>query len=246
MKRLAFALAAMLGLAVASGANAAIVLTFSSIANSQIEFTGNGSTTSFHLTPSLTGLVIPGGPNGIGKDRMFSITSVQNGIGDALGLFGDVTGTFSYSASDITSPGGGVERATLTSVGGPAQLTLGPDTGNVSLTATIDWIDIETKGTGSALNAQGQVNISSVSYSGTNADLIMFANQVAAQGGIGTLSFSFLPTRSLNDLLGPGTFKTGYSGSLTAAPEPGTVAMALTALPLLGLGYCRHRRRVRS
>ena len=61
------------------------------------------------------------------------------------------------------------------------------------------------------------------------------------------LTFQFVPAKSLTALLGPGNFKTTYSGTITTAavPEPSTVVMAFTALPLLGLGYWRRRRQSR-
>ena len=35
----------------------------------------------------------------------------------------------------------------------------------------------------------------------------------------------------------------GEIGAIAAVPEPGTMALACVALPLLGLGYVRNRRR---
>lgn len=56
--------------------------------------------------------------------------------------------------------------------------------------------------------------------------------------------FSFYQTYSIsgfnNDKGSTGSLSAG--SSVTATPEPGTVAMALTALPLLGLAYARRRR----
>ena len=59
-----------------------------------------------------------------------------------------------------------------------------------------------------------------------------------------TSTSAFTVTQTLTFVLQAGA-SINYAGSsnVAAVPEPGTIAMAFTALPLLGLGYWRHRRR---
>jgi hypothetical protein len=64
------------------------------------------------------------------------------------------------------------------------------------------------------------------------------------------ISFSFANVTPSVNITGTtlGAFTSSISGtaSATVTPEPGTIAMALTALPLLGLGAYARRRRARA
>jgi hypothetical protein len=243
MRRLTLALAAMLGLFAATSADAAIVFDIANQLGSSIEFNGDGTTTTITLTPSLNSP-----PNPITGNHDFTITNVHGGVtpigapGSAAGFSGDITGPgFTYSAGDIV-----VNGATQTAALGGAGnvLHLGPDGGGDSLTADIAGINIMTMGTGGTVNFTGTVNLTNISYTGTNTDLLTFLSQTTGpgNGGVASLTFQFIPSKSLTDLLGPGTFDASYSGTLAAVPEPGTVVMAMAGLPVMGLVYLRRRK----
>jgi hypothetical protein len=102
------------------------------------------------------------------------------------------------------------------------------------LTGTINWITIATYYVSvGVLNADVNVNLSDVSYSGTNPDLQSIQ---ANQPGIVDVSFQFLPGETLSQLSsGTGPYMTSFSGSITTAvPEPASIALAgLGGLTLL-------------
>jgi hypothetical protein len=102
-----------------------------------------------------------------------------------------------------------------------------------NLTGTVNWIDVATYGVGSGvLNATLDVNVSNISYSGSNPDLQYL---VAHQPGSMDVSFQFPTSATLTELsTGTGPYLTSYSGSLSVVPEPSTLALAgLGGLALL-------------
>jgi hypothetical protein len=237
-------LCGVMGLVVASNANGAITLNVAAIPNSNMMFDSDGTTVEITLTDSPTGLVIPPFPP-FGVGRNFFITSVFGGVGDSVGVLGDIEGTFTYTAADITATATG-ETALLSSIDPPGtQLVLGP-AGGSTFTADIVGIRITTEGVGGSINTFGVVNISNASYAGTNADLTQFAAEINSLGGVGTLTFQLAKAVSLTSLLNSptgGVTQTSYSGSFTSAvPEPNTI---ISALPLLMIGgglYLRRRK----
>jgi hypothetical protein len=220
---LVLALGALFALSATSTTQASIRLNFAANPASVIEFTGTGSGASFALLPGLDG-------------NDFTITSVNNGAGTSIGLQGNLAGSFAYTSASITTGAGGQQDAPLT---GTVTLTILD--GATPFTASMSGIEITTTGTGGVVNVGGAVNLSGLSYAGSNADLVALFNQASANGGISTLSFQFIPALSLTDLAKAGVQSTSYAGSLTAAPEPATIAMAFTALPILGLFLARRR-----
>jgi hypothetical protein len=184
-------------------------LGFSSIPGSLIDFDGAGN---FTFSNSGT--------------NDFQINNDQGGTNSALGLFGNLSGTF---AIGVISGGG-----TFAPVTGTGSLII--HDGVNDLTASVDWVDITTSGTGSTLNSNAVANLTGITYSGTNADLLTIKNSLVASG---TLSFTFNPAVSLSDLKSNGTHATTYSGTLTATPEPMT--FSLLGAGLLGLGLLRKR-----
>ncbi|WP_169978976.1 PEP-CTERM sorting domain-containing protein [Tautonia rosea] len=235
MSRFSLALALFLGALAGTRSEAAIVLNFAAAEGSNISFTPvvPGTSASFTLTPGTVTLLNPGGRN-------FEITSVFNGLGDAVGLFGDISGSYTFG-TPITVIGP-LQTASLS---GSGTLTLYSPSGN--FTGTITGIDIASLGTGGLINTSGSINLTNVAYTGTNSDLIQLRDEATPNGGVTTLSFQFAQGVSLTTLLN-NPFMSSYSGSITAVPvpEPGTVALALTGLPLLGLGYLSRRRRARA
>jgi hypothetical protein len=114
----------------------------------------------------------------------FSITS-----GTAVNLLGEVTGTYTIGA---VTTAGGVSSAPVTGTG-----TFVVHDGGNDLTATLVWVDIQQGGVGGSLNVGGTVNLSGVTYAGSNPDLVALKN---AGSGINVLAFQFVPFISLDAL----------------------------------------------
>jgi hypothetical protein len=113
------------------------------------------------------------------------------------------------------------------------------------LTAKIAGIDLATLGSHGSFNMDGDLNLTSVSYSGTNADLIDLQKQ-GAGAGVVVLGFQFLPAQSLTSLAAAGSDRrSSYSGSISSIPEPsGLTLLGVGALAFLGYGARRRRSRI--
>jgi len=162
----------------------------------------------------------------------FSITDVQGGVGDSIGLDGYVSpgGPFTIGAITISGP---IQSAPVT---GSGTLFI-TDAQNTNLTGTITWLNITTLGVGGILDLQGQVNLTSITYPGINSDLGALA---AAGSASDVVTFQFTPAETLTQLK-TGGGQTSYSGSITAVPEPG--AATLVGMGLMGLLAFCHRRK---
>ena len=91
----------------------------------------------------------------------------------------------------------------------------------MSLTGQVAGIDVSTVGTGGLINLNGTVNLTGVTYSGTNADLLQLKNEATLGGGIVALTFQFVPAKTLNQFAAAGAdSKTSYSGTITTARCP--------------------------
>ena len=196
------------------------------MAGASIEFQGTGAGTSFHFNN-----------NGLG--RGFVVTG-SDGVGDSVGLFGQLGGTYSYTTASIVTAGP-LKTAPVLTVGGTLTIT---DAALMSLTGQVAGIDVSTVGTGGLIDLNGTVNLTGVTYSGTNADLLQLKNEAALGGGIVALTFQFVPAKNLNQFAASGAdSKASYSGTITtgAVPEPsGLVLAGLGSLVSLG---CVLRRR---
>jgi len=220
---LGLASAVALGLC-ASTTQAAISLDFSNLPRTALQF--NGANNSFQLNPTA-------GPQ-------FQIVNVTGGSGSAIGLNGYVdNGPYTYGPITVSGPD---QSATVTSGG---TLHLGP--AGDQLTGTVDWIKVTTMGSIGGINANLTVNVTGLSYSGANPDLITLANATGAAGSM-NISFQFSPGKSLTELsTGTDTFRTSYSGSISTfppqVPEPTTLLAGAMLLLPFGVSAMRMLRR---
>jgi hypothetical protein len=141
----------------------------------------------------------------------FTINSDPGGDGSALGLKGTISGVYTIGAISANSA----------PVTGSGVLTISD--GIKNFTANVSWVSILQNGTGSTLNDQGVVNLSSLAYSGTNNDLVALA---AEPQGITTLNFTFIPAKTLAQMKSTAT-STTFSGTIVGVPEPATASLWL-------------------
>jgi hypothetical protein len=209
------------GLACAAATSqAGITLQYSSLGNgAAIDFAG-GSFTFDNAT------------SGAGIGNSFSVTSAIGTpapVGDSAGDFGKISGSFAIGTIDGTG--------NFAPVTGTGTLTITDGTG--ALTAQVVWNNIQQNSANGGLNINGQINLSTVVYTGTKSDLHALANVGA---GIESLSFSFTPPIPTLANLKAGGITDSYSGNITSTspvPEPTTViAGALLLLPF-GLSTLR-------
>lgn len=195
-------------------------LNFSANAGTGLQF--NGASDSFQFSSD-------------GAGYQWHITS-ETGGGSALNLNGAFSnGPFHYGPITIT--GSGLTMIQSAMVTGPLGGFIINDGSGHNLSGTVNFIDVETYATGSSggMNALNlTVNLTGVTYSGSNPDLLLFR---AEQPGTLDLSFQFSPGQTLTQLsTGTGPYLTSYSGSIAVVPEPSTLALAgLGGLLLLKL-----------
>lgn len=200
-----------------------LTLDFSANTGSVIDFYGTGESlpASFDFGP---------GTNGF----QWNISSETGGTGSAIGLNGGITaGPFVYGP--VTTPFPGLETATV--LGPLGNLRIFDGTGY--LTGTVSFMDITTLDSAlGGLNTSLNIDLTHISYAGTNADLLALA---ANQPGTLDISFQFASPHDLNSLSTTSTtVQTSYSGSITEAiPEPSSWALALLCVGLFG--YVRSR-----
>ena len=211
--RLGAVLLVSCALLLVQSAKAQLTLQFASLTNSLVTFSGGAFTF--------------GSTNGY----QFDITAVQNGVGDSVGLNGYVSpgGPFTIGVITISGP---IQSAPVTG-SGTLYIT---DAQHTNLTGSITWIDITTVGTGGILDLNGTVNLTGITYPGTNNDLGALA---AAGSASDVVTFQFVPAKSLTTLKSQGGVSS-YSGAIVV-PEPSTVT--LVGLGLMGLLALSRRRR---
>jgi len=235
---LAFASAAAIGFGFQSEGRADISFNISSAVGADVDFVGAGTGGTFSFMN-----------NGSGEGFQVGGTT---GNGSADGLFGTISGAYTYSTASIVTQGP-VQSAPVTSV--TSDIFTITDSSNVTLTATINLPNIETVGSGGGLNISGLLNLANPSYSGTNADLLTLLADMDANGGIAVISFNFTGNEmtSLKNLAKVGSNRTtSYSGNITASgsanietgvPEPTSLTLGCIALGTIALAMSRRRAR---
>jgi hypothetical protein len=200
--------------------HAQLSLNFASNTGAFIEFGGTNHTFTF---------------NNAANGYQWNIGSESPGHTAAIGLLGQVNnGPFSYGPISLSN-GGNVQTANVL---GPLG-TLVINDGGMVLTGQVNWVNVTTLfQSAGVFNAQLNVNVANIVYSGANTDLqYLTANQPATMD----LTFQFSPGMNLTMLSsGPGGYDTSYSGSISV-PEP--TMLALSGLGGLGLFFLRRRQR---
>ena len=150
-------------LLVANAARGAIIdinFDYSNTTGSSVVFDGSSG---FTFTPSMDN---------------FKITSP----GPLVDLLGEITG--SYTIGSVTTVMG-VSTAPVTGTG----TFVVHDGMGFDLTGTLDWMDIYQFGAVTGLNTMASVNVTGLTYGGTNATLLSHAS--APSNGATVLSFKF-------------------------------------------------------
>jgi hypothetical protein len=164
------------------------------------------------------------GGGSIGCFSFSSGNSFQITSGSASGLEGGVNGLFGVGPISTSGP---LETASVSGTG-----ILRVFDGSFTLTADLHWVDIATFGVAGSLNTVGTANLSNVSYTGSNIDLLALAG---AGSGTQTATFQFTNPTSLTDLFETRSTitSTSFSGSISTVPIP--AAAWLFGSALLGL-----------
>lgn len=217
-------LIAVASLAVAAGLGSALAsplqqVSYASTSGSEISFGGGDFTFS------------PAGPEN------FTTGTQIGGAGTAGGLAGDIAGTFAIGA---ISTSGSTESASVTGTG---TFSINDGSGH-NLTGTLTWVSISQTGTGSTLNDLGVANLSGLTYSGANLDLLAL---VGAHGtAIDTLDFTFTPAQALTALKAASSSSplvTSFSGSLSPSVPDGGTTVALLGGAFSCLAWLNARRK---
>ena len=231
MKHTKSLIVGLTGLAVSAAVSQAqLSLNFSSSPGSSIQF--NGSADTFQFNPSTFA-----GFGGVYAGTQWFIGS-ETGGSSALGFFGSVGNSpFSYGPITINGP---LQTA---SVLGPLG-SLDISDGTSHLTGDVNWEQIQTSAFAGALNAALLVNVTNLKYAGSNPDLLTL---MAAGVGQMNLSFQFSPGETLTQLsTGVSPFSTSYAGSISPAPEPGSVGLLVAGLGVLVLARVVRKTHVKS
>jgi hypothetical protein len=208
-------------------------------ADAGFQISSKDATATITYTPVVSGssatFSFSAGPN--------FVIDLSSGSGAADGLFGTISGTFTYS--NITPVAPGIESATVTGLG---SFSVTDAQGKV-LTADLTFATITSVGNGASETIfSGSINLTNVLYNGTNTTL--FALFTAGEGKA-TVSNTFTPGEDLTALATPGGQQSAnFTGSVswvgpddvTPVPAPAGLVLLATAIPVLGLRRVLRRK----
>jgi hypothetical protein len=158
---------------------------------------------------------------------------ITSGPAGLTGLQGNIGGVFTVGAITVN---GSLQTAPVTGSGTFSIV----DAGGFALSGTLQWLDVFTLGTTGGTNVGGTVNLTGLTYTGSNADLIALRNLLAASV---VSSFQFVPGIPLTDLVNGGINSTSYSGTLTArVPEPSLSWLLAGAVAIFAVMVFRRER----
>jgi hypothetical protein len=213
MKRILFTALILTGMLTVTNSRAS--LSFASLSGSSVEF-GPGS--QFNITASTTA-----DGNFTGGFAQWDITTA----GAAANLNGAFSGgPWTYGTITTSGP---LQTANVAPGG---TFAIDDGAGHL-LSGNVNWVQVYTVGSTGGFNAGATINLTGMTYSGSNTAL----DALLASAGDGSmnLTFQFGTTESLTQLsqLTGHLDSQSYSGTLAPVPEPTTVlAGALLLLPL--------------
>lgn len=199
-------------------------LDFGALPGSQLEF-GPGSTFS------VTGSIVPSVP--LGANAQWDITSP----GPAVSLEGIFTGG-PWTYGGITINGTDQTASVATKPGTTFEIADG--SGDLAV-GNVNWVTISTSAGIGGVNGSAVVNITGMTYSGSNLALKAL---VADSAGSVNMSFQFIPAKTLTQLSATtSAFDTSYSGTFAPVPEPTTIVAGFLLLVPLCMSTLRILRR---
>jgi hypothetical protein len=153
----------------------------------------------------------------------FSFSPTGDNIHLHNGMAGAMSGTFTLGAITPIAPG--IETAPVL---GSGTFVVHDGLGN-DLNAVLVWNEIGRFGPGETLNVTGSLNLTNISYTGLNADLLAFAGNNA----VNVATFQFTSGITLTDLSlagsgggRPADYRASFSGTISV-PDGGTTVLLL-------------------
>ena len=199
----------------------ALVLDYSSVVDSFIQFNGVAGTFSFNA-PTQTEFMI----------------TASDAVGDSIGDHGWFTGVYNVAALTPSS-------ALVTTIG---TVTIQDHGGQDLVAHFLNFMNVNASGTDVHLNQLGTPNMFNITYSGGESDLQSLATYLDQTLVLSASSLSYFADRShapatLVDLFQGGrTFLTGFSGQISAGAVPdGGLTILLLGGAISALGFVQRR-----